>query len=211
MAIMKDDLASIRFWSKVNRTDGCWEWIGAKTNKGYGSTWHQGRREDTHRIAWRLVNGPIPEGMWVLHKCDNPPCVRPDHLYLGDIHQNARDAMERGRTARGERLPSGRRTHCPKGHPYDANRRCRICMAEATKRWREKHREEALAKEREYKKRPEVRQRETERQRERRAQDPEAYRAYMREWYWKNRRKKTPDLCVTQDSSEAVRDVQAKR
>lgn len=61
----------------------------------------ENRRYASHRASWEMHNGPIPEGQWVLHHCDNPPCVRPDHLYLGSNTENVRDRTDRGRE-RGE-------------------------------------------------------------------------------------------------------------
>lgn len=96
------DLAT-RFWAKVDisERDGCWPWIGyVKPHTGYGQI-SLGRNGDpaakAHRVAWELTNGPVPEGMCVLHRCDNRPCVRPDHLFLGTIGDNNRDRCTKGR------------------------------------------------------------------------------------------------------------------
>src|SRR4249920_397573 len=90
-----------RFWDRVDRSnpDGCWPWIGAKSNE-YGSMYVEGRRQRAPRISWEIHNGEIPIGLHVLHKCDNPPCVRPDHLRLGTHAENMHDMVVRGR-ARG--------------------------------------------------------------------------------------------------------------
>ena len=102
-----------RFWPRVNKTDSCWIWTGATTRNGYGRMSVNGRQERAHRISWTLANGPIPDGRWVLHECDNGLCVNPDHLFLGTARDNTRDMMAKGRSrfggdnrARGER--SGR-------------------------------------------------------------------------------------------------------
>jgi hypothetical protein len=87
-----------RFWPKVAKSDGCWEWQGSRERGGYGiigASRHQ-RARKAHRVSWELHNGPIPAGLDVLHHCDNKPCVRPDHLYLGTNLDNARDRIERG-------------------------------------------------------------------------------------------------------------------
>lgn len=112
-----------RFWSKVNRTDECWVWTGAVYVNGYGAfvTWENSKRRNwkAHRMAWILTNGPIPNGLRVCHHCDNPPCVRPTHLFLGTDADNLRDARNKGRRlplrhrpgkARGERQHSAKLT-----------------------------------------------------------------------------------------------------
>jgi hypothetical protein len=93
-----------RFWEKVDRSSGCWTWRAQRDAKGYGLfAVSRGVPGRAHRIAWELEYGPIPGGSWVLHRCDNPPCVRPEHLFLGDAAVNARDAQQKGRRAAGER------------------------------------------------------------------------------------------------------------
>lgn len=119
-----------RFWEKVAKGEDCWEWTAATTN-GYG-TFNLGRGQGTrgaHIVAYELENGPT-EGRWVLHRCDNPPCVRPDHLFLGDVQANNQDMIGKGRAwyqARGM---------CHNGHLYtdentyidtDGRKRCRVC------------------------------------------------------------------------------------
>lgn len=93
---------SERFWAKVDRGDGCWEWQGARRkpwNYGVVQTgrWGASCVQRAHRVAWALTYGPIPDGLWVLHRCDNPPCVRPDHLFLGDAFVNMQDCVQKGR------------------------------------------------------------------------------------------------------------------
>ncbi|HEY1294713.1 MAG TPA: HNH endonuclease [Chloroflexota bacterium] len=90
-----------RFWAKVaTSTDGCWLWTAARQRNGYGKIGagtHDAGTLLAHRVAWELVNGPIPNGLCVLHRCDNPPCVRPDHLFVGTIKNNAQDMARKGR------------------------------------------------------------------------------------------------------------------
>lgn len=85
-------------------TDGtCWEWMGRRDKDGYGSFRMSPSETDlAHRASWRLHRGPIPEGLFVLHRCDNPPCVNPEHLFLGTQADNVHDmyAKQRDRFAR---------------------------------------------------------------------------------------------------------------
>jgi hypothetical protein len=87
------------FWGKVSvgHPGGCWGWIGSTDSGGYGQLQHNGKLQPAHRVAWMLVNGPLPEGLWVLHRCDNPPCTNPDHLFLGTRRDNMMDASHKGR------------------------------------------------------------------------------------------------------------------
>lgn len=86
-----------RFWAKVVKGDGCWVWAGAKDDRGYASLGVAGRTDRGHRVSWKLAYGDIPQGLWVLHRCDNPPCVRPDHLFLGTARDNSVDMARKGR------------------------------------------------------------------------------------------------------------------
>lgn len=93
--------AAERFWSKVARraTEECWPFIGGRVPFGYGTFYFQGRLVLAHRISWVLTNGEIPNGLCVLHRCDNPPCVNPSHLFLGTKSDNTLDASAKGRLA----------------------------------------------------------------------------------------------------------------
>jgi len=95
-----------RFWAKVQKGEGCWEWQ-ASTARGYGQmgTMVGGRHVTyrAHRLSWAVHNGPVPQGMDVCHRCDNPPCVRPDHLFVATRQGNLADASDKGRTASGVR------------------------------------------------------------------------------------------------------------
>lgn len=87
-----------RFLLKVRKTDDCWFWIGARASfDGYGSIRFQGKNMSAHRASYMLYKGPIPPGMYVCHTCDTPPCVRPEHLFLGTHTDNMRDKMAKGR------------------------------------------------------------------------------------------------------------------
>jgi hypothetical protein len=98
-----------RFWEKVNKLpgeDACWEWTGHGDRDGYGRLKNEdrprGKSVRAHRYSWIIANGPIPNGMGVLHDCDNPACVRPSHLKLGTAADNQRDksVRRRGRVSR---------------------------------------------------------------------------------------------------------------
>lgn len=153
--------ATDTFEQQVDKTTQppCWLWVGAKPN-AYG--W--AGDESAHRKAWRLYRGQIPKGLFVLHKCDNKPCVRPHHLYLGTREDNAADAVLRGKMATGDR--NGARKHperlargdnngavktikpyCRRGHPWTAEntrydklyskaRYCLTCKNDAQRRRR---------------------------------------------------------------------------
>lgn len=90
-----------RFWEKVKKTPSCWLWTGAHKDGRwpYGVLGGGASRVPklAHRVSWELHHGPIPDGMNVLHKCDNPPCVRPDHLFLGTLSDNTQDMVAKGR------------------------------------------------------------------------------------------------------------------
>lgn len=107
--VYERDPPEVRFWRLVNR-DGplhellgtkCWLWLGGKI-RGYGHFWYKGKTVKAYRFSLGMVI-KIPKDKHVLHKCDNPPCVNPDHLFLGDYITNRQDCVSKGRQARGEK------------------------------------------------------------------------------------------------------------
>lgn len=95
------DPPEVRFWRNVTTSDdgSCWEWRGAK-HRGYGVIGVNKRQVRAHRFSYELHNGPIPDGLYVCHSCDNPGCVNPSHLWLGTNEENTADKTIKGRQAR---------------------------------------------------------------------------------------------------------------
>ncbi len=136
-----------RFWEKVKRSTGtaCWEWMGATDSKGYGQFKLPERASPVNasRVAYWLSTGVWPGESQVCHKCDNPPCENPSHLFLGTRSDNMQDMVAKGRGAQSQK------THCPQGHPYSkentyfhasCGRICRICRRAAQRRYKAKQR-----------------------------------------------------------------------
>ena len=137
-----------RLAAKLSPPDerGCLVWTAKSRGRGgYGVINAGGKQVRAHRLAWEIANGPIPEGMSVCHRCDNPPCCNVEHLFLGAPKDNMADKMRKGRGnhATGAATGDGRKTHCPQGHPYDAAntyvtpkgyRQCRECVRAAGRR-----------------------------------------------------------------------------
>lgn len=134
-----------RFWGRVNKTETCWLWTGGTTTNGYGriylirgGSW---KAVSAHRLSYELAFGRIPDGLCVLHHCDNPPCVNPAHLYAGTMTDNNRDMNSRGRHYR-------HTTHCRRGHEWTPDstyswrgrRECRECRDIRMREWKICHR-----------------------------------------------------------------------
>lgn len=110
MLVDEEDLR--RFWSMVQKSDGCWVWTGRRNRKGYGVFHPRGANASlhVHAIALALATGGRPGMAFACHHCDNRPCVNPAHLYWGDAATNRDDARKRGRLPRGENHPNSKLT-----------------------------------------------------------------------------------------------------
>jgi len=86
-----------RFWPKVNKTKSCWLWVAGVNRQGYGKFSLDGKTQRANRVSWEIHNDSIPDGLCVLHKCDNTSCVNPDHLFLGTNKDNTQDMLAKGR------------------------------------------------------------------------------------------------------------------
>jgi len=95
---------------EVDPVSGCWNWTGRLGANGYGYLHEQGKTVLAHRYSYKKAHGSIPKGLFICHKCDNPRCVRPDHLFLGDQLANMRDCALKGRSSRGSQRPTAKLT-----------------------------------------------------------------------------------------------------
>lgn len=136
------------FWSRCARVGECLEWQGYRMPNGYGHVAFLGRMRLAHRVAYELTHGPIPEGMLVCHRCDNPPCTDPEHLFLGTHSDNVQDMLRKGRCRAGKYKQA--QTHCKRGHPFDeentyrtsdGRRQCKSCQRAKALRQYYKHRD----------------------------------------------------------------------
>lgn len=137
------------FWSNVDKSGSiqahcpelgnCWIYLKTRDKNGYGRFKTKGQTRRAHRISYELEFGKITEGKMVLHKCDNPPCVRPSHLFEGTAKQNADDMIKKGRAKFTWADSQRSKTHCSRGHKFSQEntyiyktktgpgRTCRIC------------------------------------------------------------------------------------
>ena len=101
-----------RFWNKVDQVnfDECWNWLGYKDRDGRGQFKFAGKKVQAHRFMWEIEVDAIPEGMHVLHTCDNPSCVNPYHLWLGTNDDNIADKVKKGRQSKGETIKQSKLT-----------------------------------------------------------------------------------------------------
>jgi hypothetical protein len=136
-----------RFWSKVDKTDGCWFWTAGKASNGYGRFKLNGKPQAAHRVAYELLIGPIPDGMTLDHLCRIRHCVNPMHLEPVTGREN---------TLRGNNIAArnAHKTHCPNGHEYETRisrshpnglRFCRQCRAAVDRVYKRKWRARAAS------------------------------------------------------------------
>jgi hypothetical protein len=147
-----------RFWEKVEKTDTCWNWTGAKNKFNYGQFYYNGKVRKAHRVSYLMKNGHYDESLVVAHKCDNPSCVRPDHLFLATQRENVNDMVAKKRHGAGQivtqtyeewlesRPNKSQKDLCSRGHRFSANntrikkireryaRVCRTCQHETAKK-----------------------------------------------------------------------------
>lgn len=121
------------FWSRVEKSNNCWVWVGGIKRDGYGTFYWKGKQYASHRIAYQIMIGDIPEGLELDHLCRNRKCCNPEHLEAVTHREN----ILRGESPA---AVNSQKTHCPQGHPYEGinlilrrgSRVCRICHNEGT-------------------------------------------------------------------------------
>lgn len=141
-----------RFWSNVDKSGGCWVWTAARGGFGYGlirlGSERSGTRrmQVTHRFSYELAFGAIPPGLVVCHRCDNPPCVNPAHMFLGTQADNMQDRVSKGHLS--HMNGNTNKTACKHGHALDeantyltprGTRNCRQCRRQSQQRWAALH------------------------------------------------------------------------
>ncbi len=139
-----------RFWENIAMIPEhtCWEWVGTKNQKGYGVGWFNGRLMLAHRYSYEIHLGKIPDGLHACHRCDNPGCCRPSHIFLGTNLDNRRDSQAKGRM----RNQNTNKMFCENGHKFTENntaktkkgRACRRCRLELSRKWFAKNRQKSI-------------------------------------------------------------------
>lgn len=114
------------FYAKIDRSagpDSCWPWMAGRNHFGHGQLWEGSRKVLSHRMAYELTFGPIPLGMVICHRCDNPPCCNPAHLFLGTVADNNADRDAKGRASQGDAHYSRARPEMvPRGEAHGRSR-----------------------------------------------------------------------------------------
>ena len=138
------------FWAQIERRgpNECWPWVGTRHPRGYGIIRLEGINFRAHRVAYVLATGESIRGLAVCHRCDNPPCINPMHLFVGTQADNLHDMIHKGRHHESQK------THCPSGHEYTAQntylnaasggRVCRKCLVVHKRNWRRNRRTAGL-------------------------------------------------------------------
>ena len=140
-SLLADPKVQARFWAKVNKAEGCWEWIAGRSARGYGTFRFGGANRLAHRVAYEMLRGPIPPSLTIDHLCRNRACANPAHMEPVTAQENVRRGLSGILRPKDVLWPSANRakTHCPKNHPYDllntyrrpnGQRGCRKCKAE---------------------------------------------------------------------------------
>lgn len=114
----KPIISDEQFWQMTERSTGCWLWTGSKFSQGYGRIHRHSQALKCHRLAYELAIGPIPEGLFVCHRCDVRACVNPDHLFLGSSQDNNDDMRSKGRSNyTGPKIPAFGDRNGSRRHP----------------------------------------------------------------------------------------------
>ena len=138
-----DKITRERFEARIDKSGDCWIWTGARQGPdSYGRFRYDGKVALTHRLSYELANGPIEPGLQICHTCDNPPCVRPDHLFAGTRSENMRDASRKNRIYRAWKK------RCVNGHDLDepgvrkaTGTGCAICHRNRNREWMRQYRD----------------------------------------------------------------------
>jgi len=123
--------ALVRYWEKVDQSagpDACWPWTGARLADGYGRFWFQGKFVRATRWGYKNMIGSLPDHLHILHRCDNPPCMNPEHWFVGTNADNQADKVAKGRQARG--LKQGAHTHPESVHRGTTHRNAKLTEAD---------------------------------------------------------------------------------